>query len=77
MFVRCKRRGQRPALVWPDATREPRPGLPFGFGLIRFVIKTPRKDGGYGAFYAKSEVPQNFLRAPFHLRRQSTFIHLL
>ena len=62
-LVRCQRRGQRPTLVWSDAMWEPRPGLPFGFGRIGFVVKAPRKDDGYGIYCAKSEVPAGVPRS--------------
>jgi len=56
---------------------EPRPGLPYGFGRIGFVVKAPRSDGHYDIFYSKAEAPQEFLEVLAGLRGQKTFIHPL
>ena len=76
-LVRCRVRGVKPTLVWSDAMWEPRDGLRFGFGRIGFVVKAPRLAGGYDIYFARAEVPQDFLEVLFALRSQKTFIHPL
>ena len=75
--VRCVKLSVRPTLVWSDAMWEPRPGLPYGFGRIGFVVKAPRPNGLYDIFYSKAEAPQDFLAVLAGLRDQKTFIHPL
>ena len=73
--LRCRKRGRQSLLVWSDAMWEPRAGRPFGFGRIGLVVKVPRPDGKYDTFFAKDEVPDDFLEVLFSLRAQKTFIH--